>query len=270
MENYHSHTEFCDGRASMAEIAKAAYQAGFVTWGTSPHSPICCPSGANMKLEDMALYLEESVRLKKEYDGKMRILTGMEIDYVSNSYGPQTDYFRSLPLDYRIGSVHFVRNQKGKPVDVDGPSERFLKYLEEEYEGDIRYVAETYFAMELEMLEAGGFEIIGHLDKIGDNGSHAMADLEDQPWYAESVEKVIAKSVEKGVIIEINTKKFDSRSRFFPAERWWPLLKKYNAKLILSTDAHYPDKVAAGYNAALERLRFAGMETQLDVVPKIV
>ncbi|MDE6649471.1 MAG: histidinol-phosphatase HisJ family protein [Muribaculaceae bacterium] len=263
MENYHSHTEFCDGRASMAEIAAAACDAGFEVWGTSPHSPICCHSGANMKAEDVNLYLQESGHLRQKYDGRMKILTGMEIDYISEEFGPHTEYFRNLPLDYRIGSVHFVRTRDGRPVDVDGPAERFLKYLESEYEGDLKYVAQTYFAMELEMLELGGFDIIGHLDKIGDNGSHAWRELEDQPWYAELVEKVIAKAVEKGIIIEINTKKFDSGNRFFPAERWWYLLKKYGARLVLSTDAHYPDKVASGFQVALERLRLAGMETQL-------
>lgn len=263
MENLHSHTEFCDGRASMAEMAKAAYEAGFTVWGTSPHSPICCPSGANMKAEDIEAYLKESARIRKEYEGRMQVLTGMEIDYVSDAFGPHIDYFRSLPLDYRIGSVHFVRTRDGRPVDIDGPSERFLKYLDSEYGGDLRYVTETYFAMELEMLERGGFDIIGHLDKIGDNGSHAQADLEDQEWYAHLVEKVIAKATEKGIVIEINTKKYDSGSRFFPGERWWPLLRKYNAKLILSTDAHYPDKVSGGYEAALTRLREAGMEGQI-------
>ena len=263
MKNYHSHTEFCDGRASMEEIAKAAFEVGFKEWGISPHSPICCLSGANMKSEDVAEYIKSSEKLKKDYYGKMRILTGMEIDYLSDSFGPQTEYFKSLPLDYRIGSVHFVRTRDGKPVDVDGPAERFLKYLETEYDGDIIYVAETYFAMEIEMLDHGGFDIIGHLDKIGDNGSNAWNELEDQPWYAELVEKVIRKAVEKGVIIEINTKKFDSGERFFPAERWWHLLKKYGAKLVLSTDAHYPDKVAAGYNAALERLQKIGLDRNL-------
>lgn len=263
MENYHSHTEFCDGRASMAEMSSSAENAGFMIWGISPHSPICCPSGANMKSEDVASFLDEANRLKKDYDGKMIIKTGMEIDYISDSFGPHIDYFKSLPLDYRIGSVHFVRTRDGRPVDVDGQAKRFLSYLATKYEGDLEYVAKTYFAMELEMLEHGGFDIIGHLDKIGDNGSAADESLEDYPWYAELVEKVIAKAVEKGVVIEINTKKFDSSGRFFPAERWWPLLKKYGAKLVLSTDAHYPDKVAAGYSAALDRLRGAAMERQL-------
>ncbi|MDE5849782.1 MAG: histidinol-phosphatase [Muribaculaceae bacterium] len=263
MENLHSHTEFCDGRASMEEMAKAAYEAGFTVWGTSPHSPICCPSGANMKAGDVEAYIEASNLLKKEYGGKMRLLTGMEVDFISEDFGPHIDYFRSLPLDYRIGSVHFVCTKEGRPVDVDGPADRFLKYLESEYAGDLRYVVETYYAEELKMLECGGFEIIGHLDKIGDNGSHAMPDLEDKQWYAELVEKVIAAAVEKDVIIEVNTKKFDTGSRFFPSERWWPLLKKYNAKLILSTDAHYPGKVAAGYSEAYERLRKYGMTHQL-------
>ncbi|MDE5794408.1 MAG: hypothetical protein K2I08_06785, partial [Muribaculaceae bacterium] len=64
-------------------------------------------------------------------------------------------------------------------------------------------------------------------------------------------------------IIEINTKKFETSGRFFPAERWWPLLKKYDAKLVLSTDAHYPSKVASGYNEAFDRLRSKGMLSQL-------
>lgn len=263
MNNYHSHTEFCDGRASMAEITAAAFSAGFTEWGSSPHSPICCESSANMKAEDVGAFLEESARLKKEYEGKMRVLTGMEIDYVSDDFGPHIDYFQKMPLDYRIGSVHFVRNRDGKPVDVDGPADNFLGCLASEFNGDLRYVVDTYFDMEMEMLEHGGFDILGHLDKIGDNGSAADSALEDYPWYAGYVEKVIAKAVEKGVLIEINTKKYATGKRFFPSERWWPLLKKYNARLVLSTDAHYTDKVTAGYQEAYMKLKEADMERQL-------
>ncbi len=193
----------------------------------------------------------------------MRIKTGMEIDYISVEFRPHTDYFQSLPLDYRIGSVHFVKTKDGKPVDVDGPSDRFLKYLSTEYGGDLRYVVERYFASELEMLQLGGFDIIAHLDKIGDNGSHALPELEDQDWYADLVEQVISKAIEKGVIIEINTKKYETGKRFFPSERWWPLLNEYGAKLVISTDAHYPEKVDSGYKEAFELLCKHEMENQI-------
>lgn len=248
----------------MAEIASSALKAGFVVWGSSPHSPICCESSCNMKKNDVPAYLEESSLLKKKYEGKMKVLTGMEVDYVSDDFGPHIPYFQNLPLDYRIGSVHFVRTRDGRPVDVDGPAYNFLGYLNSEYDGDLRYVVDTYFKMELEMLEHGGFDIIGHLDKIGDNGSAADSKLEDYPWYAEHVEKVIAKAVEKNVIIEINTKKYETGRRFFPSERWWFLLKKYNARLVLSTDAHYTDKVTSGYLEAYEKLEKAGMLGQLS------
>lgn len=254
MVNYHSHSEFCDGRAPMAEMAAAAFSAGFTTWGISPHSPICCESSCNMKKEDVGDFLKETDRLKKAYEGKMNILAGMEVDYISDEFGPHIEYFRSLPLDYRIGSVHFVRTKEGRPVDVDGPAERFLEFLAKDFGGDLEYAVKTFFEMELEMLERGGFDIIGHLDKLGDNASHADPMIEDYPWYAELVEKVIAKAVEKGVRIEINTKKFESSGRFFPAERWWPLLKKYGADIVISTDAHYPEKVASGYSEAAHRL----------------
>lgn len=259
MENYHSHSEFCDGRAPISEMAEAAFKAGFHRWGISPHGPICCLSSCNMKKEDVDPYIAEVDRMKKLYMGRMEVLAGMEVDYISDCFGPHLDYFRNLPLDYRIGSVHFVRAQDGHPVDVDGPAERFLEYLAKDFSGDLEYTVKTFFAMELEMISHGGFDILGHLDKLADNASHADPNIEDYPWYGKLVEEVIAKAVEKGVKIEINTKKFDTTGRFFPSERWWSLLRKYGAEIVISTDAHYPDKVSAGYEEARNRLRRYGL-----------
>lgn len=264
MKNLHSHTQFCDGRAPMAEIAEAAFHAGFTEWGISPHSPICCESSCNMKKEIVPEYMREADRLKSLYYGRMRILTGMEVDYISPEFGPHIEFFRNLPLDYRIGSVHFVRTRDGRAIDCDGAAGRFLRFLADDFGGNLRYVVDTYFAMQMEMLEHGGFDIIGHLDKIGDNGSAADPELENHPWYSALVEKVIAKAVQKGVVIEINTKKFPTSSRFFPNEKWWPLLKRHNARVVISTDAHYPDKVAAGYADAIRLLRQYGIQPILE------
>ena len=80
--NYHSHTQYCDGHASMDEMAAAACDAGMEIWGFSPHSPIAVESKCNMTRESVPEYLEESRRLKDIYSGRMKILTGMEIDYL--------------------------------------------------------------------------------------------------------------------------------------------------------------------------------------------
>lgn len=247
----------------MSDLAAAAFAAGFKTWGISPHSPVCCESCANMKFWDVNPFLHEVSRLKEEYSGRMKVLGGMEIDYISKEFGPHIDYFRELPLDYRIGSVHFVPTKEGRPVDVDGKAERFLRYLHDDFNDDLRYVVETYFKQELDMIRLGGFDIIGHLDKIGDNGSAAHPGLEDEPWYAELVEKTMRAAVDAGLTIEINTKAYRDKGRFFPNLRWWPMLKRYGARLVISTDAHYPEKVDAGYNEARLLLEEAGMIDQL-------
>lgn len=53
----------------------------------------------------------------------------MEIDYLNDDWGPANDYFQSLPLDYRIGSVHFIPTRGGDFVDIDGSPDRFVVNL---------------------------------------------------------------------------------------------------------------------------------------------
>lgn len=249
--NLHSHTQFCDGHAPMEEMAAAAFDAGMLYWGFSPHSPICVESGCNMSRESVPEYLDEARRIREEYDSRMRVLTAMEVDFISPDFGPHIDYFQKLPLDYRIGSVHFVPNQEGVHCDCDGRFERFSRYLKEAYAGDLRYVVEKYFEQVLRMLELGGFEILGHFDKIAGNAAMADPTIEDQGWYSALVEDVISHAQSSGVILEINTKSIIDKKRFFPAQRWWGMIKEAGVPVCVNSDAHYPEKVNLGREEAL-------------------
>lgn len=253
--NFHSHTEFCDGRASMAAMAEAAAEKGFEVWGISPHSPICLDSPCNMTKEDMAAYLGKASRLKEEYEGEMKILTSLEIDYISRDFGPHIDYFQKLPLDYRLASVHFVPNQNGVWLDCDGRFERFARYLKEGYDGDLRYVVEKYFEQVIRMLELGGFEILGHFDKIAGNAAIADPQIEDNSWYEALVDNVISQAQSNGVIVEINTKSYPDKNRFFPAVRWWEKLLEAGVPLAVNSDAHYPEKTDTGRAEAFAALK---------------
>lgn len=253
--NFHSHTEFCDGRAPMAVMAEAAAEKGFEVWGISPHSPICLDSPCNMTKEDMAAYLGKASRLKEEYEGEMKILTSLEIDYISRDFGPHIDYFQKLPLDYRLASVHFVPNQDGVWLDCDGRFERFAGYLKEGYAGDLRYVVEKYFEQVIRMLELGGFEILGHFDKIAGNAAIADPQIEDNSWYEALVDDVISHAQSSGVIVEINTKSYPDKNRFFPAVRWWEKLLEAGVPLAVNSDAHYPEKTDTGRPEAFATLK---------------
>lgn len=255
--NLHSHTQYCDGRATIGEIVKAAYYNGFKIWGVSPHSPICVDSPCNMTLGAVPEYIKEIENLKKDYDGKLTLLTGMEIDYLGKDFGPHIDYFQNLDLEFRIGSVHFVPTQEGMPVDCDGSAGRFAENLRKHYRSDLRYVVEKYFEQVLMMLESGGFEILGHFDKIIGNAIEADASLENKDWYESLIKDVIELAVSQGIIVEINTKAFVSRGRFYPSERWWPLIKNAKIPIAVNSDCHHPDLTNLGREEAFKKLEAA-------------
>lgn len=235
----HSHTQFCDGRYRMEEFAKAAAEAGFSHYGFSPHSPVTVESGCNMRREDMGKYLAEADRLKELYDGRMKIFTSMEIDYLGDDWGPAHEYFRQLPLDYRIGSVHFVPTQEGVPVDVDGSPERFAARVKECFHGDLRYVVEKFFEQSIKMVESEGFDIIGHFDKIALNASFVESGIDRTGWYEALVRDLIGGIEKKGITVEINTKHYAKYGRFFPDTRFWKELEERRIPIVVNSDAHY-------------------------------
>ncbi len=166
--NFHSHTQFCDGRASMEDFAKMAVRCGFTHYGYSPHSPIPTESKCNMSKEDVPAFLAEVDRIKGLYGDKVRFYASMEIDYLGKEWGPSHDYFVTMPLDYRIGAIHFIQSDEGF-VDIDGRFENFKVKMAQFFHNDIRYVVESFYKASIAMLDAGGFDMIAHFDKIGHN-----------------------------------------------------------------------------------------------------
>lgn len=253
--NLHAHSQFCDGRDTMQDIARAAKDAGMEYFAFTPHSPICVESSCNMDASRMDEYLALASSLREKYDPEMKVLTSLEIDYIGPDFGPHIDYFQKLPLDFQLGSVHFVPNQEGIPVDCDGKYDNFAENLRVMYNGDLRYVVEKYFEQVLNMLEKGGVDLLGHFDKIAGNASGADPGIEDNPWYEALIDDVISHVKGTDIVVEINTKAFVDRGRFYPAQRWWPKLIEAGLTLAVDSDTHYATKVEESREEAFSRLR---------------
>ena len=112
LSNYHSHCTFCDGRSTPEDFIKFAVAHGFRAYGFSSHSPLPFETFWNMSKDDMPEYLTEIERLKKKYSDRLEIYVGLEIDFLDESYNASIPYFRNLPLDYRIGSIHFLPHSR--------------------------------------------------------------------------------------------------------------------------------------------------------------
>lgn len=255
---FHSHTEFCDGRATMEAFAREVVARGFTHYGFSPHCPLPIVSPCNMRREDVGRYLAEVDRIRREYGDRCRFYASMEVDYLGEEFGPSSSYIQELPLDYVIGSVHFIPNQKGRLIDVDGRFETFKRKMRDYFEDDIRYVCETFYAQSIAMVEAGGFDIIGHLDKIGQNASDYQPGIEDEPWYQELVSRLIDSVIAhdaacpgRPITVEVNTKAYaDHSGRLFPHPRHWERLMLASVPMIVNSDAHVPALIDASREVA--------------------
>ena len=96
---------------------------------------------------------------------------------------PANDYFQSLPLDYRIGSVHLLHSTQGEIVDIDTRPEVFREHVRLHLGGDLKRVVLAYFDKLMRMIGRGGFDFIGHADKISYNVSCCEPDILGQQWY---------------------------------------------------------------------------------------
>ena len=263
--NFHSHTQFCDGRATMAQFVEAAISEGYLHYGFTPHSPIPFASPCNMPESSVAEYFNEFNRLKERYSDYINLYLSMEIDYLGGDWNAASDYFRKLPLDYRLSSIHFIPVQSGEMmVDIDGRPDMFIQKMHEHFNDDIRYVVDTFYKQTLDMIETGGFDILGHFDKIGFNASHFQPGIENETWYQKHVEDVIDAIKGTDLVVEVNTKAWLPPvkateeqmkvyvPRLFPSRPTINKLIKAGIPVAVNSDAHFTNRITAGRDAAFK------------------
>jgi len=121
----HTHCTFCDGKDTPQAMAEAAFQAGVRYFGLSSHSHTPLPEDEGTTLpKDMAAYRETVLRLRAEYEGRMEILLGIELDNLSD--------VSPAGFDYWIGSAHHLR-APGDPHTVDWDEAHLTACLEEAF-----------------------------------------------------------------------------------------------------------------------------------------
>ena len=268
--NFHSHCTFCDGRNHPEDFIKFAIAKQFRAYGFSSHSPLPFETFWNMSSCDLPEYINEIYRLKEKYSEIIEIYIGMEIDYLVETYDASIPYFSSLPLDYRIGSVHFIPWQKplteANTVCIDGSFADFKKSVERHYQGNVWLITEAFFRQSMLMVETGGFDIVGHLDKIYMNGSRYPDFDINHDRYQQLFEDYIVLIAEKGLIVEINTKNYIPKHQTFPHIEAMQLLHKHRIPIMVNSDCHSPDLVNDGREQTLALLKETGFRTTRELV----
>lgn len=284
LTNYHTHCEFCDGKTTASAMAEAARLAGFSILGFSSHAPLPFKTRWNMKMASLGGYVETVRELGRLHAPGMRILAGLEVDYIDGLCGPADGRFDGAGLDYRIGSVHFVLpdgapapaadalDGAGEPTfgfTVDESEDAFDAHLERFYDGDAEAMVDDYYAALAACARAGGFDILGHFDLVRKNNGGQRRFSEDGRRYRDAAMMAVEAVAASGAIVEINTGGMARGKTDSPYPATWILkeLKARGVGVCLNADAHETRHLSANRDDGLRAAAAAGYDRLTVIGP---
>lgn len=248
----HTHHDRCGhAQGQIRDYIDAAIEAGLSVIGISDHSPYfgsqedhAQPKIAMAKSE-FPRYVEEVLRLKKEYEGKIDVLLGVESDFFPEHAEIYRKEYEKYPFDYIIGSVHlsggvsiFNRNR--------------WKNLNHKQKVEQK---EEYYRLIQESARAGMFHILGHIDAM--KGFYPAFSEIETPKVNETL-KVIG---ECGVAIEINTSgKTKDVGGWYPSDEILERALHYGVEVSFGSDAHIPSRVGDEWEQVRAKLKEIGFK----------
>ncbi len=267
--NYHSHCTFCDGRASMEDFVKFALAKGMKKYGFSSHAPLPFLTMWTMKEDDFFDYNAEFLRLKRKYQGQIDLFLGLEVDYIHNYSSIRNTFFQDKTFDYLIGSIHYVdKIPNGRFWNIDGDLKTFDNGLQKIFDGDIKEAVKRFFEVSKFMIETGGFDILGHMDKIALNArKYTDFNLKDK-WYIQLVEETLELARLKGIMVEINTKSFFDKGFTFPHQQHFGFINDMQIPMVVNSDCHYPTNVTDSFRPVYKLLKEAGFKNMYQLSGK--
>ncbi|KAJ7611301.1 histidinol-phosphatase [Roridomyces roridus] len=274
--NHHSHSgQFCQhAKGSLEEVVVEAIRQRFDVYGLTEHVPRYrtedlypeeaikdrCPMVPDSQTPQAQLtpatlvtqfdsFLVEAHRLKQLYAPQIRLLVGLETDYIT---ALDLDQLQGLlerhrgRVDYLVGSVHHVNRI---PIDFDLDTyQRAVESMENTHS-----FLSAYFDAQYELLQRFHAEIIGHLDLCRLYTPDLAFSAYPESW--QKAERNILFAISYGALFEINASALRKGwSTPYPAEDVLQMILKNGGRLTLSDDSHGPHAVGLNYASIPEYL----------------
>lgn len=232
--DYHTHNLRCGhAQGQIEDYIRAAIRLGLVDIGISDHNPAFWLPGddplpsISMAKSELEGYVEETLRLKAQYAGQIKVRLGLECDYIEGLEDEYRDILARYPFDYVIGSVHWVLNANIFHVRRwDEVTDTLPTFVE-------------YYRLITRSAQSGLFDIIGH--------ATAMTAFAPKPIAAgvEALQDAALDVIkEVGVAMEVNTSGFRKMTTEpFPTFRMIAAAHDMGIPLTFSSDSHRPDDV---------------------------
>ena len=260
--NYHTHSTWCDGRDSPRKVIQAAVERGFAAIGFSSHAMLPQDDVDWVLTPEKApRYAREIRALAEEFRDKIRVLCGVEADYIPGGAQPSRAAYAAIRPDYIIGSMHFIKAPDGAVFAFDHTPEILADGIRAHFGGSAEMFVEAYFRQEREMVSAFDFDIVAHPDLVRKfNAKHPYFD-ERADWYRAELEKTADAIAASGKLVEVNTGAISRGwlNDAYPSETFRDMLRARGVKFVLSSDAHAADTIDCAFD------RFGQAEAYVDL-----
>lgn len=231
--DHHTHHRRC-GHAvgEIEEYIEAALLLGFEEIGITDHAPVYWMDGDHalpgiaMPRSELEAYVDEVLALKRRYAGRIRVLLGLESDYVPGFDDQYREVLTTYPFDYVIGSVHHCLGRhiyQAARWQDEHPDETYPEY----------------FRLIRESAKSGLFDVLGHITGLmayGPKPSEAMLETE----FAATAQ-ALGKAE---VAIEVNTSGLRKGTpEPFPASALLRRCLQEGVAVTYGSDSHRPEEV---------------------------
>ena len=191
-------------------------------------------------LEDIDLAAFQEAR-EKSQDVELRL--GIEIDFVLGKEEEMDRFATALPYDYIIGSVHRVGGE-----EVDHPDHKEIYERWDTYD-----LYEAYYENVRKAALSGRFDVLGHPDLIKIFRRYPERDITNV------LDETADAVAESGIVVDVNAAGLRKPiGEVYPSRDFLEMFHRRGVPIILSSDAHAPNEVAAGYDKSLELVRDVG------------
>jgi len=261
--SFHTHTNYCDGKAQAVAFVKRAIDLQMKAIGFSSHAPIPLDVSWSMAEDQLKNYVSEVRELGYKYDDELDVYLSLEMDYIPGMTKPFAQVKEAYGLDYTIGSVHLVKSPvENEFLFLDGPDTNYVQGLECLFDGDVKKMVKAYFNQINEMITEQKPDVVGHIDKIKMNNKGRYFS-ENETWYQNLLNESIDVLKESDCIVEINTRGLYTKKSpdFFPDARFIKACHKNNIPVTISTDAHHPDELLLYFDGAAKILKESGYDS---------
>lgn len=244
--DFHMHSSFStDSQTPSKAMIEHAITLGMEGICFTEHEDIDSPS--SQFLINFDAYLPAIEKLRSEYQGRIRIGTGMELGIRPHLIETLHTLPKQYPFDFIIVSCHYLR--KGNPF--------YPAY----YDGrDEAECYREYFIEQFETLQQlSDYDTLGHMDYIVRYGPNQNKNY-SYAAYADCIDPILCHLIEHGKCLELNTGGFKyGLGEPNPSAEVFRRYRELGGELVtIGSDAHAPNHIGYDFDKACELLTGLG------------